>query len=57
MSPSRLDRLAELEKKLIIISEKRNQQKKKKRKWISSSYRIKDLDIFDRVGKIHNIQR
>ena len=55
MSPSRLDRLAQLEKKKIIITEKRNQQNKKK--WISSSYRIKDLDIFDRVGKIHNIQR
>lgn len=57
MSPSRLDRLAELEKKIDNNIRKKKSTKKKKRKWISSSYRIKDLDIFDRVGKIHNIQR
>jgi hypothetical protein len=55
MSPSRLDRLAQLEKKKDNNNRKKKSRKQKKR--ISSSYRIKDLDIFDRVGKIHNIQR
>jgi len=50
MSPSRLDRLAQLEKKIDNNIRKKKSTKQKK-KWISSSYRIKDLDIFDRVGK------